>query len=83
MCVTHLVPGGANGVLLKLKIPNRKAFAERAGLVLEERRRLRVSSAWKSRRSHSPRGKSGGKEARLAKKWCLKVWMARSAAFLR
>ena len=36
------MPGGANGVALKLKCPNIAACAESEGLRRDERRRLRV-----------------------------------------
>ena len=36
--------------------------------------------AWGIRRSHSRKGKLGLQDAKPAKKWFLKVWIARSAA---
>jgi len=53
---TILVPGGARGVRLKSKLPNREAWADRDGWMREDRSRLRVSVACGRRRSHSARG---------------------------
>ena len=58
-----LVPGGARGVALKSKLPLMPAWTERLGFVWEERRRLRVSTAWGMRRSYYWEGKLGSQEA--------------------
>ena len=47
-----LVPGGARGVVLKLKFPLMAVWAERLGFVWEDWSRLRVITAWGVRRSH-------------------------------
>ena len=63
LCTKTLVTGGARGVALKSKFPFMVAWAERLGLVREERSRLRVSNAWGMRQSHYWDGKLGSQEA--------------------
>ena len=75
-----MVPGGANGDLLKSKLPNKYAQADKFGLTLELRSKFRVNSAWVTNLSHSRNGKSGSQVAKPAKKRFLKVRIARSAA---
>ena len=70
----------ARGDLLKTNGLDRYAWAENCGLRQAGRMRLRVSSAWARRRSHPAKGKLRSHDARPARKWFLKVWIARSAA---
>lgn len=75
------MPGGANGVAVKSKLPNRKVWADNFGLTRDARSRLIVMFACSSKRSHSDNGKSGSAVARPALKWFLYVWIALSAKF--
>ena len=47
--INALVPGGASGVLLYLKVPSRTSYAHFVGSILDVRSRLSVSSAWANR----------------------------------
>ena len=53
------MPDGAWGILLKLKLPNRKVYADKFGLILELCSRLRVIIAWGNNLSHSAAGYQG------------------------
>ena len=83
LCITTLVPGGANGVLLKLKFPKRYAYADNFGLTCAFLSRFNVVVYCGRSLSHSSIGKVGSKDTNPAKKWFLKVLIALSAAFLR
>jgi hypothetical protein len=74
------VTGGAIGVVLYEYWPNTWACAERRGLILEPHSRLSVRMACGRRRSL---GKLGSVLQRPARKWFLKVRMARLAEFAR
>ena len=63
-----LVPGGARGVALKSKFTFMAAWAVRLGFVREERSRLRVRTAWGTRRYHSWDRKLGSQEASPAQR---------------
>ena len=76
------VPGGASGVLLKSKIPNKYVYADNFGLVRDDLNRLSVSIACGSNLSHSAIGKSGSHVANPARRWFFSVLIALSAAFL-
>ena len=52
-----LVPGGANGVALKSKLPNVAAYADKDGLRRDDRSKLRVMVACGINLSHSFAGK--------------------------
>ena len=52
-----LVPGGARGVVLKLKGPFNWVLADKSGLMREGRRILRVNVAWGMLRSQRCKGK--------------------------
>ena len=54
-----LVPVGSRGVVLKSKFLLMAVWAERLGFVQEDRRRLRVITAWGMRQSHYWEGKLG------------------------
>ena len=58
-CTTALVPGGAIGVALKLKLPNNAAYAERVGLRLADLNKLMVILHCGRSRSHSLQGDFG------------------------
>ena len=58
------VPGGANGVALKLNSPKRYAQADSFGLHLTDRKRLSVSTALLINLSHWFRGKLGSHNAK-------------------
>ena len=73
------MPGGANGVALKLNSPNTYAYADNFGFTLADRNMLIVMLAWSKSLSHSARGKSGLHVANPALKCFLKVWIALSA----
>ena len=60
------VPGGAMGVRLKSKLPNKYAYAESFGLTRLFRSKFNVITAWGRRRSHSAMGNLGSMEARPA-----------------
>ena len=53
----QVVPGGANGVALKSKLPNLAAYADKDGLRRDDRSKLRVIVAWGINLSHSLAGK--------------------------
>ena len=50
------MPGGASGVLLKLKLPNKYAYEDNFGLTRAVLMRFKVSSAWIRRQSYPARG---------------------------
>ena len=54
-----LVPGGAMGVLLKLKFLNSDAYADSDGLCLADHNKFNVMLHWGSIRSHSLDGDFG------------------------
>ena len=75
-CATAIGWGGAAE---KSKHPLKYSQAERVGVIVAWRRRLRASSAWEMRRSsHCDLGKAGLTDTRIARKV---VRIARSAAF--
>jgi len=57
-----LVPGGANGVLLKSKEPSRAAYAESLGLRRQGRNMFKVSAAWGNKSAQRFMGKWGWTE---------------------
>ena len=77
ICTAH--PMGANGILLKSKVPNKWAWAETVGTVLDWRNRLMVNLAWGRCLSHSVTGKAGSVPQRIATEWFLELLMATSA----
>ena len=58
-CTTTLVPGGAIGVALKLKLPNNSAYAEIDRLRLADLNKLMVIFHCGRSRSHSLEGNFG------------------------
>jgi hypothetical protein len=70
------MPGGARGVLLKLKMPLNCALAESLGLRREPRMRFNVTMACGRTRSHRWRGKSLWMLHEPPIKWFLKVRIA-------
>ena len=72
--------GEQGGGLLKSKLPFMAAWEEKLGFVREEQIRLRVSTAWVMRRSHSWDGKLGSQEASPTQRWFLNVKITCSAA---
>ena len=77
------MPGGGNGVALKLKCPKVAACAESDGLRRDERRRLSVSMHCKRSLSQNEAGKCGSYLHRPALRWFLNVMIALSAALRR
>ena len=73
------MPGGANGIALKLNSPYIYAYDDNFGFTLAFRSRLRVMFVWGSSRSHSAKGKFGSTEARHDLKCSLNIWIALSA----
>lgn len=77
---TTLVPGGANGVQLKSKVPCSCPYADRWGLSRDVRSRFKVMLAWGTRVSQRYNGKFGSVVQCPATKWFFQVQIARSAA---
>ena len=77
------IPGGARGVLLKSKGPNKYACADNFGLTLAVRNKFKVSSDWTKSLSHSTIGKLQSQVAKPAIRWFLKVHIPRSDALRR
>ena len=77
------MPGGGNGVALKLKLPKIAAYAERDGLRRDERRRLSVSMYCGRSLSQNEAGKRESQLHKPAMRWVLNVLTARSVAFRR
>ena len=75
------MPGGANGMWLKLLSPSNMAYADMLVFSCEILIRLIVSSAWRRSSFHNCIGKNLLTVHKPAMKWFLKVCMARSAAF--
>ena len=65
------------------KEPLSYASAESLGLILDGLRRFKVKVAWVRRQSQRCRMKSGSHLVMPAIRWSLKVWIARSAEFVR
>ena len=59
LCTTVLVPGGANGVVLKLKLPKNAAYADNEGFRLDDRNKFTVRLRWGRSRSHLLEGNFG------------------------
>jgi len=78
--MSALVPSGAIGVLLKSNWPCNSSYAVLFGFCRDVRSMLSVICACGRNSSHSWIGKSMSTVASPAMKWCLKVWMALSAA---
>ena len=55
-CITTFVPGGASGVALKSKFPNKKACADSAGFTLDPLSKFKVRKHWSRSLSHSAIG---------------------------
>ena len=68
VCITTLVSGGANGVLLKLKFPKKYAYADNFELARAFLRRFNVVVHCGRSLSYSSIGKVGSKDANPAKK---------------
>ena len=77
------VPGGVMGHLLKSKLPKRNAWEDNIGLIWELWRRLRMMNACGISLFHLLSGIFILQDDNPARKWFLKVWIARSAAFWR
>ena len=73
--ISTLVLGGANGVLLKTKVPFMKASDDMWGFNLARRRMMRVSTDFQMRRHHKCKEKIGSQLDNTSIKWCLNVWI--------
>ena len=76
-----LVPGGANGMLLKLKISNSCSWADIFGFILHLRIRFMVVFDWYKSLSQSFNGAFGLTLQNPAIKWFLNVRIARLVVF--
>jgi hypothetical protein len=74
-----LVPGGANGALLKSCCPKRCVAAESFGLIIQIRSMLSAMTAWGRILSHKCMGKDLYVEHNPAIKWSLNDLITRSS----
>ena len=82
-CTTTLVPGGAIGVVLKLKFPNNTSYAEGDGFRLADLNILMVIFHCDRSRSHSLEGDFESQVYNSAIRLFIFVRMAHSAALCR